>query len=77
MTYTGNESINYKNSYIKVNKIDDKYRNLNTDRNIERNTDINNNKFLRKNSNKNHHSFHEIKIIRNKFVSNSQSNYRI
>ena len=76
VTYTGNESINYKDSYIKVNKITNKNRNLNTDRYIERNTDINNDsKFIRRDLNKNHHSFHEIKIIKNKLGSNSQSNY--
>ena len=57
----------------------DKYRNLNTDRNIERNTDINNtinnNTTIRGDLKKNHHSFHEIKIIKNKLASNSQSNY--
>ena len=76
VTYTTNDSINYKDSYIKVNKMPNKYRNLHTERSIERSTDTNNNnKLIRKDLNKNHHSFHEVKIIKNKLSSNSQSNY--
>ena len=66
-----NENINNLDSYIKVNKV----KKLNTDRILKINNggmNINTNK---KDFNKNHHVFHEIKITKNNLASNSQSNY--
>ena len=67
-TYNENDSINYLDNFIKVNKT----KKNNTIKKINVNK---NNKFVKRDFNKKHHNFHEIKITKNKLTSNSQSNY--
>ena len=69
-TFNENNSLNYLDNCIKVNKAK-KIRILNPDKIININKK---NTSGKKNLNKNHHAFHEIKIIKNKLTSNSQSN---